>query len=855
MLNRTLYNEVSIFPDMPGYFKRPKIHTLLEDLMQKSLITVIAGAGFGKTYEVSSFLREYDAISIWLQLSSLDNMITRMWDHLVYAVSVKNEGLSAKLALLGFPNSIATFNKLLDLIAKEMKPGEKYIVVLDDFHLIYDKAIIQFVEDLVCARVTGLSVILISRSEPAINTAGLYSQGLLTGITEDDLRFQKSEMDEYFKVQGIQLSGQASSNIWHYADGWIFAIYLIGLSLKKGIAYEASPISAIRSDIFKLIQNEIFSVVSEDVQRFLVKLSLVSNLPSALLKELSSGNPSFITEIEKIGSFIRCDVFSNTYLMHNLFLEFLTEKQDMLKQDEIVETHIKAARWYANNGHKIDAILHYEKINHFDGILDIIRVYSGRCSAETANFIINVLDKIPSEFYRKNPIIKVYRAKFLLNNFQIEESYAELITMKEKYESLPPTKENTAILGETYTILGLISLVTSFVTRTYEYKHLFKLASECLPGGSIVAGQDVHLNAGAYVCMIENHEKGELERFQEAISYTIPYLSSVMSGCAYGMDQLTMAEIAYHKRKLKDAEKYAQQAICQSQTKGQYDMENMSIFYLIRINVALGNYSKIFELLERLRLQSERLNGSDCFIMNDIIEGFFYSLIGQTRKVAGWIMDEIESKKVMSPITFALDKLVRARCYLAQQKYYELLAFLGQDSQEYGLKNYLFGAIETKVLKTVALYRIQEVSSAIATLQEAYDLAAPNLLDMPFIEYGSNMRAITQVAINDDHCTIPKEWLEKIYTKSSTYAKRLTSIVSEYEKANNRANKQQPQLTKRELEILSYICFGMTREEIAADCNLSVNTIKSKLQNIYNKLGATNTFDAVRIATSMELIK
>jgi LuxR family maltose regulon positive regulatory protein len=43
---------------------------------------------------------------------------------------------------------------------------------------------------------------------------------------------------------------------------------------------------------------------------------------------------------------------------------------------------------------------------------------------------------------------------------------------------------------------------------------------------------------------------------------------------------------------------------------------------------------------------------------------------------------------------------------------------------------------------------------------------------------------------------------------------------------------------------------GLTREEIARNLSISVNTVKSAVRSVYNKLGAVNRADAVRIAVS-----
>jgi DNA-binding NarL/FixJ family response regulator len=47
---------------------------------------------------------------------------------------------------------------------------------------------------------------------------------------------------------------------------------------------------------------------------------------------------------------------------------------------------------------------------------------------------------------------------------------------------------------------------------------------------------------------------------------------------------------------------------------------------------------------------------------------------------------------------------------------------------------------------------------------------------------------------------------------------------------------------------------GLSREEIAASRYLSINTVKTALHSLYNKLNANNNASAVRIAIEKRLL-
>jgi LuxR family maltose regulon positive regulatory protein len=137
------------------------------------------------------------------------------------------------------------------------------------------------------------------------------------------------------------------------------------------------------------------------------------------------------------------------------------------------------------------------------------------------------------------------------------------------------------------------------------------------------------------------------------------------------------------------------------------------------------------------------------------------------------------------------------------------------------------------------------------TLEEAYKEAMPNGIIMPFIELGKDMRTITTFLLKSPG-EIPKPWLKDINRKSASYAKRLAHVVASYKQAKGINNGIV--ISPREKEILSDLSHGLSRSEIAASRNLSINTVKMLINNAYMKLGAENLADAIRIASERKII-
>ncbi|MDR1136663.1 MAG: LuxR C-terminal-related transcriptional regulator [Clostridiales Family XIII bacterium] len=847
MKTNIFHRALPTFLEDRAYLTRPRVDTLIEEAVKHPYVTVSAGLGCGKTQAVYSFLQTSGVPAMWMQLSPRDNDSARFWDGLARTAGDYNPKIASRMRDVGFPDTDELYAKVLSIPEEELDAERKHIFVFDDFHVIEDPDILRFFKRVIQSPFPNISLIIISRADPTIGMVGLLSKGLLANINEADLRFTEDETAQYFRLLDVDLSAESLANIYNDTEGWPFALSLIGLSLKKDPANERNARTAMKLNIFQMIDEEVFSVVSERLRRFLIGLSLIDKFSTSLVSILAD-DERIIGEMGKINSMIHYDIYLHTYIIHRLFLDYLRQKQDLLSESEKKLIYSKAAQWCDENDYKMEAVSYYEKAGNYKAIINIVYNFPIQVPYEQAVYVLDIYSRGPAELLENIVPYHLQHARLLLSIGRYEDAVNELQSRIAKYSALPPSDFNNQVLCGAYTALGITNYLMLPLTGDCEFDVPMEKAYryyELSPYDE--SGSVTSISIDAWASKVGTTRQGAMEEYIAALSRAVPYAMSVLNGFMYGLDDLAQGELLFYKNDLKNAGKFFMQAAHKAETRGQHDIRNRALFYLLRSAAAQGDFDKVQETLRRLGEQLEMREYLDRFITFDIVSAWYYALIGQTALAAGWMKESFSFTSNCFNSDFS--NCVRMRLHYTDKQYHELLSFINSVR---GRDAILLENLEIKVMEAVCEYHTKDRAAAIYALREAYDMALSNGLVTPFIEFGKDMRTLTAAAMRDVECDIPREWLEMINRKSATYAKRVSYIVSEYNKANNIDNSVR--LSPREMEILYDLYHGLTRSEMAAGHDLSVNTVKLVLNTIYAKLGADNVADVIRNALDLKLL-
>ncbi|MCL2719708.1 MAG: LuxR C-terminal-related transcriptional regulator [Treponema sp.] len=833
----------------PFHFKRPRLNNLFIEAVKYPVVIICAGAGYGKTSAMHDFLNSYETTKAWIQHSKRDNMGSRFWENYINTLVKDNKPLAKAIGELGFPDTKDKMNQYLCLWQKYTEAKRK-VIILDDFHFIEDPSIIRFINECIILKLPpGTSLFFISRSTPRVNIAALESKNQVFKINEDDLRFTESELAQYFRSLNYIPEPDSLREIMKDTGGWIFAINIIARSYQKAPGYGGYLRNAMKTNIFQLMEAQDWNEISKRLQSFLIQLSLIDHLAVELINLLAMGDKELISELEKQNSFVRRDNFINAYLIHPLYKEFLAAKQEFLSEEQKRETYTITGNWCKRNGFYIDALAYFEKNKDYDSIASVFPDLPVQIPADIAKYTAAILERAPSKIFETTGYLAAIHLRCYVSLGQVKKA----IELAENYEAkyLELTKFSDVQLKNTlagvYYSWARMRFAMCITDDCYDFDLYFEKLSKCFPE-KVDPGNYISPSPGAWICMVGSSREGSPQDFIDALSRTVMHMSKCFKDFDTGHADLAEGELKYYQGDISAAEKLLSSAIKRTPEKEQTEFVHRALFYSLRIAVSQGSYSKVCQALKKLKILRDENDYSNRFTNYDISLSWYFYILGMPQNMHDWLQDDF-SPYHHTAFKENFANQIKARFCFITRNYTPLLSYIQEMKQR---ESYLFQRIEMSAIEACIYYRMKNKERAFSALLDGYKTAEPNGLIIPFIELGKDMRTLTAAALKESLIGIPVSWLENINHKASSYAKRQAQIILEYKQASGIDNNYS--LSPRESEILRDISNGLSRTEIAASHNLSINTVKTIISMILSKTGAKNLPNLVRIAFEQKII-
>jgi len=477
-----LATKLYIPPVRPNIVFRPRlIERLNNGLRCTPGVTLIsAPAGFGKTTLLSEWLASCQQPVAWLSLDEGDNDPARFLPYLIAALQTiaPNAGSSA-WDVLQSPQMPSGESILTSLLNDINAISDRFIFVLDDYHVIDSKPVDQALTFLVEHLPPQMHLVIATREDPPLPLARLRARGQLTELRGADLRFTPAEAAGFLnQVMGLNLSAQDIAALENRTEGWIAGLQLAAIALRSTIALQPPLSMQSHPETAGFIQSftgshryildylveEVLQRQSEDMRSFLLQTAILDRLCAPLCNAVTGRDDgkTLLEDLERSNLFlIPLDDRRQWYRYHQLFADVLQEHLLGTHPEWVSALHRRASEWYEKSNLPNDAIRHALAAEDFERAAILVELtvpQMRRNRQESTVTELGWLKALPDELVHFRPVLSVAYAYALFGGGELEAVEARLRDAERWLES--PTSGMVVVDEEEFRRLpGMIALL------------------------------------------------------------------------------------------------------------------------------------------------------------------------------------------------------------------------------------------------------------------------------------------------------------------------------------------------------------------------------------------------------------
>jgi LuxR family maltose regulon positive regulatory protein len=340
-----------------GGIPRERILRGLDREPPRKLTLVWAPAGFGKTTLLGQWfevLKARGAQVCWLSLDFKDNDPARFLHYIVAALRETLPALGEDALGLTLSSAFPDISTAVDSLINDLAAVDADATLfIDDYHHTRSGEIDRFVELLLRLSPDNFRLVIASRINSLLAVSTLAMRDEVKIINVSDLRFDHREAADFvLRAKRVQLTEAQMAKLHERSDGWAAGLQLACLSLRK----QAQPDEFIAS--FSGNMREIADYLAADVlerqppatRDFLLRTSVLNRFNAEVCNHLTGHGDAriMLDSLEGESLFVTAlDADRIWYRYHDLFHEFLVGQLRRHYPGEMVGLYRRAARWFA----------------------------------------------------------------------------------------------------------------------------------------------------------------------------------------------------------------------------------------------------------------------------------------------------------------------------------------------------------------------------------------------------------------------------------------------------------------------------------------------------------------------------
>jgi LuxR family maltose regulon positive regulatory protein len=867
-------------------------HRLIERLnegLHHKLTLISAPAGFGKTTLVSEWVAGCGQPVAWLSLDEGDNDLVRFISYLIAALQTIKAGIGESLlAVLQSPQPPSTESILTTLLNEITTVPDNFVLVLDDYHVIDSKPADETLTFLLEHLPTQMHLVIASREDPHLPLARLRARDQLTELRAADLRFSPSEAAGFLnQVMGLNLSDENITALETRTEGWIAGLQLAALSM-QGRSDTASFIQAFTGShhfVLDYLMELVLQQQSETIQIFLLRTSILERmcgtLCDAVLLDPSASGQETLKYLEHANMFIvPLDNERLWYRYHHLFSDLL--RQRLGKPKEFAEFHLRASQWHEENGDLGAAFHHAIAAGDYDRAAGLAEAaWQGmEGSFQTAGWL-GWVKKLPEEVIRARPALCVELGSAFSLAGEPETSEIHLQNAEQALAGAVDKAELKLFQGSIALARAYNAQVQGNLADTVKY------AEQAI---QLIPENDFYRRSQAAITLECTHwASGNLESAIRAIGDWMESMTQLGNHVFVVASAFGVADLLVGLGRLSEAERTYLDALQLAAQHGpeaehitahhhlglsmihrQRGDDTLAAHHLKRaaelgLHTTLADWQYRWhvaqaqlketagDLESALALLDEAKRVYIQTVVPDLrpiaaLKAHIYLKQGQPDKSRAWAVERGLSLADEVSYLHEFEHLTLARLEIANPLVNALLARLLQAAEAQKRRG---SALDILLVQALVHEAQGNRPQALDALEHTLALAEPEGYVRIFVDEGEAMRLlIEKQSRNRDHPL--SDYVDKLLAAFTQPVAAPKMAAPKSAIIHQKSDMIEP-LSERELEVLKLLRSELSGPEIAQQLIVSLHTLRTHTNNIYNKLGVNNRRAAVRRAEELDL--
>ncbi|WP_141500031.1 LuxR C-terminal-related transcriptional regulator [Paenibacillus luteus] len=821
---------------------RPGLIDKLNDGLESKLTLVTAPAGYGKTTALSTWAKQCGSPVAWVSLDKLDDDWASFWNCVLISIRERIPAFGEMLTLLTDAESAAAFNSGISALLNELNQlNESLILVLDDYHVITLPAIHHSLSYLLEYLPPHVHLFISSRSGLTFPTARLIAKGEMLQLDMKDLQFSLDEGVVFFReLMKISLTNEQIRELFRQTEGWVSGLQLAAISLKNSSNLAASihQFNGQQRHISRFLLEEVYGNLTESIQQFLLATSLLSRMNRDLCQAVTwhTDSQEQLDRLEQLNLFlIPLDDRREWYRYHHLLSDFLQQLGAKEHPKKWMKFHVRAANWFEKQGFMEEAVEHYIKAQKVDDALRLIEHLLPELMHSKVHVLIRWITSLPEGSYEHKPTFELFYISKLMEigNWNKALQRAEQAEIRfETLRTVIPEQEWKHLMGNLYYCCGIICYLQRNLTRT---SHYFEQLDYYLPEGSSFQNIRSNRYQDYYLFTDLLSLNNDLQVVEQFLLKWIQAWEKKEHYPFIGFLYIPYCMLLYEQNRLEEAELYLGQAMEREDL--QHNMWMRVQLHLISswLEQAHGRDREAIEALDRF---GSRIESPDHDLIMQIIQKEQAHLLlrqGHIQKAIDWSEQSGLLHTDEVTLQHMEEYLVLARVLAASKRMmeaYHLMNILEQLAEK---EKCLRIHIKLLVVKSSILRYSDQPQAALVPLKTALQLSEPTNYIRSFIDEGPVVAEMLIDLLETQH-------EQQVEAVSLRYAAKLLKASLAM---HTDVLPAEMRLTEQEAKVLHWIAEGLINKEIAPRMQISLDTVKFHVKNIYRKLGVQSRSQAI----------